>query len=737
MTPPEIYIQAVSGWTVPEDYIDLQGSLFDVGVSGVSAVFDEDVMIGRSPNTTVYFELCALSGTSPVSSLILDFGDGFADNEVYTDWWPRTNTVSAEYTNPPETVLTAIHTYVMPGFYNVSLTAIPVSGDIAILNNYNYVYVNEISATPSFSISGAITGDSPLTVSFNPSASDCGSFPVCKIVWDFGDGNTETISRLASAGYDSVTGTIPFPSDPYDPRNVIVSHTYNRKNTSDTGIYNVNMDIYACNTSTYTSTTGEIGLVGLESRTLSATKDFHLLANNIVDNGENILFVMENDSTKSSHSILLSSSDLSGTSLTLPISTSTWLPLEPVYSSDSNITLSSELIEYSDGYSFHNSPFFTNIEDVKTGNSSLFNLTTAVSLSSVLSDTKQYESLDFPIFTLLYTSEGVPVSADGGGATLFRFTKNANGSYRIAAGSKYLTSDRLPPYNVTFQYELEDDVNELQNFTITTINGKVFISTRYKSIWYPEYLYYYPYDGIIETSEDFTDFIATVPESNTVMNPVCGLPYDFNFYPNPEITNLVIAYPNTIRSLSSVTQESNDFLFEIKDTFIDDPNSTLITINDLTYRVYQEVPALPRTIDDMFRIVLRRSDGIPVQSEYTTRFLYYDQTERIFKSIGMVPDDDYLTEYDYTFTASADLGPFNVGFNGVNKWVLYYNDISANDFNKTLDIKYIIDDVKNNYLLDVPHKTALSGGKIPINMLALKNQMSPMYEYEINPNSQL
>lgn len=118
------------------------------------------------------------------------------------------------------------------------------------------------------------------------------------------------------------------------------------------------------------------------------------------------------------------------------------------------------------------------------------------------------------------------------------------------------------------------------------------------------YIYYYLYDSVIRNESDFQDFIDTVPASGKQINPAEGDSFTLSISPTAALTNIVIAYPETIRALNSVTQDSNDQILQIRDTWKNDPRSRIVLYKGVRYRVYQEVPQLPRTVPDIFYINL-------------------------------------------------------------------------------------------------------------------------------------
>jgi len=134
---------------------------------------------------------------------------------------------------------------------------------------------------------------------------------------------------------------------------------------------------------------------------------------------------------------------------------------------------------------------------------------------------------------------------------------------------------------------------------------------------------------------------------------------------------------------------------------------------------------------------------IPEWSPYITkpieRFLSYedkDNSNRI-KSIGMVPNGNYTPENRYEFLTNYNWeNSVIIGYNGNVIWVKYYNDITQKFYNRTTDIEDIINNVRNNYLVEYPYKTQIDNitpdsGRMKVNLITLKNIMTPEYRYAV------
>jgi len=122
--------------------------------------FDAVPISGQNPLTVSFTD--QTTGASPIFWL-WDFGDGGASNAQ----------------NP-------VHTYLAPGSYTVSLTAIESTSAFGTATKRDFISVAPAPLVPNF-VATPTTGALPLTVSFSDQSS--GVAPT-SWVWDFGDGGT-------------------------------------------------------------------------------------------------------------------------------------------------------------------------------------------------------------------------------------------------------------------------------------------------------------------------------------------------------------------------------------------------------------------------------------------------------------------------------------------------------------------------------------------------------------------
>lgn len=85
--------------------------------------------------------------------------------------------------------------------------------------------MNEVTVVLTSS-TGWVSGNAPLTLILNPSGYNVDDGAVIKIEYEFGDGTLNTSVKRRLTVDSPEVSAYAFPSDPGDPRNVIVSHNY-------------------------------------------------------------------------------------------------------------------------------------------------------------------------------------------------------------------------------------------------------------------------------------------------------------------------------------------------------------------------------------------------------------------------------------------------------------------------------------------------------------------------------
>jgi hypothetical protein len=106
-------------------------------------------------------------------------------------------------------------------------------------------------------------GTSPLTVQLSPRATQCGSFPIDRIDWDFGDGSPiVTITRQGQYIGPEFVFTNVFNLDLDDPRNYDLIHTY-RRNSEQYAVFYPSITAYSANTGSPDACSTTIGPIDL------------------------------------------------------------------------------------------------------------------------------------------------------------------------------------------------------------------------------------------------------------------------------------------------------------------------------------------------------------------------------------------------------------------------------------------------------------------------------------------
>lgn len=167
----------------------------------------------------------------------------------------------------------------------------------------NMIEVKELPPRAGmYCVTRPLTGISPFTVQLTPKSSKCGSFPIDRIDWDFGDGSpVKTISRYTATSGEKVIFNNAFPFDTLDVRNYDVLHTYQRKIGSYPVFY-PSLTCYSANTNTSDSCSITIGPVTLSavSTQTHLLKTRNTLKGNLytLDLNDNISFFSTNENIK-------------------------------------------------------------------------------------------------------------------------------------------------------------------------------------------------------------------------------------------------------------------------------------------------------------------------------------------------------------------------------------------------------------------------------------------------------
>lgn len=338
---PYAYFWATQAKTVPstfsaDDASAAEDQLVNIvtipnanGIDSTNNCFN--VISGYAPNLTVYFVDSSEAHTFPISSYHWNFGDPFNEGsqditDITSNYYTITNVniTNGDFSSPcwktDKQNHIAQHTYIMPGTYDVSLTVkanntstestyIRYSEEIDTGKSF-YIYVEEIPPTCNSSVYGSLCSDilftnvtsgivsqSPLTAYFMVQNIIAGSFPICRIDWDFGDGDIQKITRSplitsTSQGLAIINASF-YPDDLNDPRNMIVPHVFT--NTTDSiQSFDINISAYACNTNTFTHCSAQnLVIVEPEWRT-EIICNKKLIGSRIDDNG-NLIYIFEGE----------------------------------------------------------------------------------------------------------------------------------------------------------------------------------------------------------------------------------------------------------------------------------------------------------------------------------------------------------------------------------------------------------------------------------------------------------
>jgi len=241
----------ISGESVSSNYTsDSPDALSSVSTYGGTFIS------GYAPNLTVMFQESCTPVSFPISAYDWDFGDVYRSDVTH-------QTVSATSVETgfgagwvtDKTNHYISYTYKFPGLYNVSLGS-RVSADPTYNPKFTYtlngspcsrnllVYVQEVNPIAEFGVSNVSGGpfdqsvvftSSPMTIYFNASTTIPGSYPIGRVMWDFGDGTFQNV--------------ISSYSEP-EPHKVTVSHQYIRETKSDPSTFSVSYSAFANDTDT-------------------------------------------------------------------------------------------------------------------------------------------------------------------------------------------------------------------------------------------------------------------------------------------------------------------------------------------------------------------------------------------------------------------------------------------------------------------------------------------------------
>lgn len=288
---------------------------------------DNDEIIGYAPYLNIQFQDASIPKSYPISSYVWNFGDYYNeesniykvelpvgsrssgwDNVFPLDHGPEGDDNYPEW-NTDATAHTINHIYTLPGEYKVTLTVQASSTSTTSIAEFTVrVMENPPVCGYSMSLDGKswgqnIDGESPLTVYFTPTATKTGSFPIGKLIWDFGDGTPPLVIDRYVDNYQN----LPYGSDPRWYNNGIISHTYERQLKDQPSVFTVSLSVVADKSNTVVFCREyEIGPIRLPAFT-SDGDHVHLIKNRSLELKDENLYVLQRESDKSVYNIMLSS----------------------------------------------------------------------------------------------------------------------------------------------------------------------------------------------------------------------------------------------------------------------------------------------------------------------------------------------------------------------------------------------------------------------------------------------
>jgi hypothetical protein len=229
-----------------------------------SAFIGNHYVSGYCPYLAITFQENCTPKSYPISGYFWNFGDYYnEDTNLYAVDLPLNSETSGwtvfpedhgadgsenypEWTTEATDHLTD-HVFTLPGIYLVTLKAKASSTGTTRSSGLS-VYLEEKLPTCGFwgsldkinwTQSETLSGEAPLTVYFTPSSVISGSFPIGRLIWDFGDG-TEPL--VVDRYIDNYTNQ-PWGSDPRGFNGGIVEHVYERQFVASPSSFNVSLSV--------------------------------------------------------------------------------------------------------------------------------------------------------------------------------------------------------------------------------------------------------------------------------------------------------------------------------------------------------------------------------------------------------------------------------------------------------------------------------------------------------------
>jgi hypothetical protein len=259
----------ISGNTVPSNYSWDFGAPFTSTSPLVSTNIlpVDSIITGYAPGVKVFINNDSTPATTTPEATAIsstyswDFGDHY-------------NNKNNNYTTSCSGSIS--HVYIMPGTYSITLTRTdtkqifdPVSKSIKsvitqeLASQNNVVVVQNILPVAQLYPVTSLQGSSPHTVRLTARTTKPGSFPIDKIIWDFGDGSPLlTVSRYATAVNSQLLQSNTYNQDLADPRNYDPIHTYQRS-YNEYAVFYPSITAYSSSTGDFDTCSTTIGPISL------------------------------------------------------------------------------------------------------------------------------------------------------------------------------------------------------------------------------------------------------------------------------------------------------------------------------------------------------------------------------------------------------------------------------------------------------------------------------------------
>jgi hypothetical protein len=318
--PPVAGIQIFDAVTLTSTFTD-----DDPDYEEYPAYATSNYVSGYSPYLKVEFKETSVPKSYPISGYFWNFDDYYNEetNKINITLPTSAGSTGWEYPFPvnhglnddenyprwytDETNHYVEHVFTLPGLYLITLNVAasttsttrstqvtaevfetpPTCGFVVSLDKQNWTEIEELS------------GYAPLTVYFNPSGVKAGSFPIGKLIWDFGDGTKPLVIDRYIDNYNNQS----FGSDPRGYNGGVIEHTFERQFVTSPSSFNVSLSVVS-DFSNYVVAcpSREIGPIFLPP--LSGV---HLIKNRSLEVKKDNLYVFQKESDKSIYNITLSS----------------------------------------------------------------------------------------------------------------------------------------------------------------------------------------------------------------------------------------------------------------------------------------------------------------------------------------------------------------------------------------------------------------------------------------------